>query len=158
MYNYQYLPMLHIIDNINDPLTRLIQDDPVRPEISLSARIHQWAEIFVLEENDQPAAVTCVRYMDSVPACVEDLSQVTNPSVAVFYTIWSYQPGAARRLIMAAQAWQRANRPEIHRWVTLSPKTEMARVFHHRNGAVTLRENTDTINYEYCSGTTLSAV
>jgi hypothetical protein len=150
--------MLHIITTLNDPLTRLVQDDPVRPEIPLAARVHEWAEIFVLEENDQPAAVTCVRYMDSVPACVEDLSQVTSPSVAVFYTIWSYQAGAGRRLIQQAQAWQQLNKPEITRWVTLSPKTDMARVFHHRNGAVTLRENTDTVNYEYCARETLSAV
>lgn len=150
--------MLHIITTLNDPLTRLVQDDPVRPEIPLAARVHEWAEIFVLEENDQPAAVTCVRYMDSVPACVEDLSQVTSPSVAVFYTIWSYQAGAGRRLIQQAQAWQQLNKPEITRWVTLSPKTDMARVFHHRNGAVTLRENTDTVNYEYCARETLSTV
>lgn len=150
--------MLHIITTLNDPLTRLVQDDPVRPEIPLAARVHEWAEIFVLEENDQPAAVTCVRYMDSVPAGVEDLSQVTNPSVAVFYTIWSYQAGAGRRLIQQAQAWQQLNKPQITRWVTLSPKTEMARVFHHRNGAVTLRENTDTVNYEYCARETVSAV
>ena len=150
--------MLHIITTLNDPLTRLVQDDPVRPEIPLAARVHEWAEIFVLEENEQPAAVTCVRYMDSVPACVEDLSQVTSPSVAVFYTIWSYQAGAGRRLIQQAQAWQQLNKPEITRWVTLSPKTDMARVFHHRNGAVTLRENTDTVNYEYCARETLSTV
>jgi hypothetical protein len=150
--------MLHIITTLNDPMTRLVQDDPVRPEIPLAARVHEWAEIFVLEENDKPAAVTCVRYMDSVPASVEDLSQVTSPSVAVFYTIWSYQAGAGRRLIQQAQAWQQLNKPQITRWVTLSPKTEMARVFHHRNGAVTLRENTDTVNYEYCVRETFSAV
>jgi hypothetical protein len=25
----------------------------------------------------------------------------------------------------------------------------MARKFHHKNGAITLRENEDTVNYEY---------
>jgi hypothetical protein len=39
--------------------------------------------------------------------------------------------------------------PTVTRFVTLSPKTEMARRFHHKNGAVTLRENEDTVNYEY---------
>lgn len=150
--------MLHILTQLNDPLTRLVQDDPVRPEIPLRARIHELAEIFVLEENDQPAAVTCVRYMDSIPATVADLSETVNPTVAVFYTIWSYQQGAGRRVIQQAQQWQQTNRTAITRWVTLSPKTEMARVFHHRNGAVTLRENSDTINYEYCSAQTFSAV
>jgi hypothetical protein len=31
----------------------------------------------------------------------------------------------------------------------LSPKTEMARKFHMKNGAVELQENDTTINYEY---------
>jgi len=35
------------------------------------------------------------------------------------------------------------------RFVTLSPKTEMARKFHHSNGAITLSENEVTDNYEY---------
>jgi hypothetical protein len=33
--------------------------------------------------------------------------------------------------------------------VTLSPKTEMARRFHLKNGASELRENSNTINYIY---------
>jgi hypothetical protein len=33
--------------------------------------------------------------------------------------------------------------------VTLSPKTEMARRFHLKNGAIIFRENIETINYEY---------
>jgi hypothetical protein len=39
--------------------------------------------------------------------------------------------------------------PEIDRFVTLSPKTEMAKRFHLKNGAVVLRENDTTVNYEY---------
>jgi hypothetical protein len=39
--------------------------------------------------------------------------------------------------------------PNVTRFVTLSPKTEMARRFHTKNGAITLRENEETVNYEY---------
>ena len=35
------------------------------------------------------------------------------------------------------------------RYVTLSPKTEMARKFHLRNGATLLKENEFTFNFEY---------
>ena len=38
---------------------------------------------------------------------------------------------------------------EIQRFVTLSPKTDMAHRFHIGNGAGILRENASTINYEY---------
>ena len=41
------------------------------------------------------------------------------------------------------------NKPEVKTFVTLSPKTEMARRFHHKNGAETYRENADTVNYLY---------
>jgi hypothetical protein len=39
--------------------------------------------------------------------------------------------------------------PSIERFVTLSPKTEMARRFHTKNGAGVYRENSNTVNYEY---------
>jgi len=39
--------------------------------------------------------------------------------------------------------------PGIETYVTLSPKTEMARKFHLKNGARELRENSDTVNYIY---------
>jgi hypothetical protein len=70
-------------------------------------------------------------------------------TVAVFYTIWSYRPGAGRRLIIAARRWIEENRQDIKEFVTLSPPTEMARIFHLRNGAGVFRVNHDTVNYVY---------
>jgi len=141
--------MLHIINNLSDPLIDLLRDDPVRPEIPSTARVHDRAEIFVWLTDGQPQAVTCVRYCANVPRSVQELDQDQPPQVAVFYTIWSYAAGAGRRLIQAAQAHITGTKPDIQRWVTLSPKTEMARAFHHKNGASTLQENETTINYEY---------
>ena len=148
--------MLHVITTLNDPLLDLIKDDPVRPEIPIAARVHEdAAEVFVLVLDGVPAAVTCVRYTQDVPGSVSELDNSHVPRVAVFYTIWSYTPGAGRALIAQAQAHIQTARPEIVQFVTLSPKTEMARKFHHKNGARTLRENADTVNYEYPTGTTL---
>ena len=148
--------MLHVITTLNDPLLDLIKDDPVRPEIPIAARVHEdAAEVFVLILDGVPAAVTCVRYTQDVPGSVSELDNSHVPRVAVFYTIWSYTPGAGRALIAQAQAHIQLARPEIVQFVTLSPKTEMARKFHHKNGARTLRENADTVNYEYPTGTTL---
>lgn len=141
--------MLSVIENLNDPLINLIKDDPVRPEIPSAARIHEQAEIFVWHQNDAPAAVTCVKYTQDVPADVQGLDSNIEPTVAVFYTIWSYQKGSGQKLIRAAQKHILATRPHITRFVTLSPKTDMASAFHHKNGAFTLRENSTTVNYEY---------
>jgi hypothetical protein len=139
--------MLKIINNINDPLLDLIKDDPVRPSIPLAARVHDHAEVFVLLQDGKPAAVTCVAYLAQVPRSETELGAVGD-QVAAFYTIWSYQTGAGRQLIRAATAHIKTARA-VKRFVTLSPKTEMARRFHHSNGAQTLQENADTINYEY---------
>jgi hypothetical protein len=69
--------------------------------------------------------------------------------MAIFYTIWSYKPGAGRDLILNAVSYIKSNKPHISRFVTLSPPTEMARRFHLKNGASVFRNNTETVNYEY---------
>jgi hypothetical protein len=130
----------------------LIKDDPVRPEIPLEDRVNDNSRIFVLrdEVTNEPLAVTCVKFLDAIPAKVDDLAEVAvHTNTAVFYTIWSYAAGAGRRLIQEAQAEIQKQQPEINTYVTLSPKTEMARRFHHKNGAETYRENADTVNYLY---------
>ena len=90
-------------------------------------------------------------YDVNVPAAEYDLFDAeSTPRVAVFYTIWSYRSGAGRELLLAAVDHIKRNRPNVQRFVTLSPKTEMAYRFHINNGARVLRENAVTINYEYC--------
>ena len=42
-----------------------------------------------------------------------------------------------------------SNRATNTRFITLSPKTEMAKRFHLSNGATLLQENFDTNNFEY---------
>jgi hypothetical protein len=143
--------MLHIIKDLSDSLLNLIKDDPVRPEIPLDQRVNANSRIFVLKDaENRPIAVTCVKFLEGVPSSVEELADVAvNTNTAVFYTIWSYAAGAGRRLIEEAQKSIKEEKPEVTTYVTLSPKTEMARRFHHKNGAVTLRENADSVNYEY---------
>lgn len=144
--------MLHIIRDIQDELVRLIKDDPVRPEIPVEQRVNERSEIFVLrdENTQEPLAVTCVKFLDGIPETVNDLAETAvHTNTAVFYTIWSYAAGAGRTLIEQAQAQIRSEHPEVTTYVTLSPKTEMARRFHLKNGAETFRENADTVNYLY---------
>ena len=144
--------MLHVIKDLQDHFLELIKDDPVRPELTLDFRVNENSKIFVLmdEQQQEPLAVTCVKFLNRIPENVTDLAQTTvNTNTAVFYTIWSYAAGAGRRLIEEAQAEIKREQPEVETFVTLSPKTEMARRFHHKNGAETYRENADTVNYLY---------
>ncbi len=143
--------MLHIINNLQDELLRLIKDDPVRPEIPAEQRVNANSRIFVLKnDNDEPIAVTCVKFLADIPESVTDLANtVVNTNTAVFYTIWSYAAGAGRELIEQARSQIESEHPEVKTYVTLSPKTEMARRFHLKNGAEVYRENAETVNYLY---------
>ena len=142
--------MLHLIKDIADSFFSFLTDDPVRPNIPTIERVGSNKDIFVSRENDEVTAITCVSYQETVPTKESELfEQCSQPTVAVFYTIWSYKPGAGRQLILDSVKYIKENKKEIVRFVTLSPKTEIARRFHLKNGAVVFRENEETINYEY---------
>ena len=142
--------MLYIINSLSDPLTCYIKDDPVRPEIPLEFRVSEHSEILVLIDGDKPTAIVCVAYRDFVPQNCQELTVTPlTPTVAVFYTIWSYASGAGRELIQAARENLSTRKPELTKFVTLSPQTELARRFHLKNGASIFRNNLDSTNYEY---------
>ena len=130
--------MIQTIKTITEQFLSFLLDDPVRPSIPYSDRVGENKDIFVLRgEDDKVMAITCVSYQENVPTSEADLfEKCSNPHVAVFYTIWSYAPGGGRLLIFDAVEYIKKNRKEIDRFVTLSPKTEMARRFHTKNGAV----------------------
>ena len=142
--------MLRFITDLTDSLLEYVKDDPVRPEISREFRVSDNHFVSALVQ-DTPEAMVCVSLQDCVPTTVDELLDHTtsNPTVAVFYTIWSYRPGAGSQLLRDTVTEIREMFPNITRFITLSPKTEMAEKFHLRNGAVVFRENAETINYEY---------
>lgn len=141
--------MLHLIRDYADRFFSFLLEDPVRPQIPTEQRVGPNRDIFVLHEEDRVDAITCVSYQNRVPQRENDLFQIGDANIAVFYTIWSYRQGAGRELILNSVNRIRQDHPSITRFVTLSPKTEMARRFHLRNGALICQENLETINYEY---------
>jgi len=143
--------MLEKFTQLTDELLNLLKDDPVRPEIPAEQRVDEQGSVYVLkDEAGKPIAVTCVKFLEAIPESVNDLATLAvHTSTAVFYTIWSYAGGAGKDLIVAAQNEIKQSKPEVTTFVTLSPKTEMARRFHHKNGAKTYRENADSVNYLY---------
>ena len=141
--------MLLFITQPTDPLLEYIKDDPVRPDIPAEFRVSNNRFVSALVE-DRPRAMVCVSLHNFVPSAVQELEQTaTNPDTAIFYTIWSYAPGAGAELLRETVSGIRQHYPSVRNFVTLSPKTELARRFHLKNGARVMRENEDTINYEY---------
>jgi hypothetical protein len=142
--------MLTFITDLTSPLLKFLKDDPVRPEIPAEFRVSENRFISSLVDGEDPKAMVCVALQDIVPSSVAELAQeALAPNTAIFYTIWSYAPGAGKELLMQTVEEIKQQFPTVTRFVTLSPKTEMARRFHTKNGAITLRENLDTVNYEY---------
>jgi hypothetical protein len=141
--------MLQIITDISNPLLDFIRDDPVRPEIPVEFRVSGSRFVAALVEEKLQAMV-CVSLHDFVPDSVEGLAcEPAQPTTAIFYTIWSYVSGTAAQLIFDTVDAIQEMYPTVNRFITLSPKTDMAYKFHIRNGAVVLRENENTVNYEY---------
>lgn len=144
------MSMLKFITDITDPLLKFIKDDPVRPEIPVDFRVSPNRFVSGLIEGEDPKAMVCVSLCDNVPSSVTELAQeAMAPTTAIFYTIWSYAPGAGRELLEETVKEIQAKFPNVTRFVTLSPKTEMARRFHLKNGASVFRENDESVNYEY---------
>lgn len=143
---------LHHIKSINDPLASLIKDDPVRPHIPLEQRVNDLAEILLLKAGEEVLAATCMQFLNDIPEDEADLLELAGTKdVAVFYTIWSYKPGAGAELLKQAASWLLEEYKDIRAIVTLSPQTEMAKRFHTKNGAKTFRQNETSVNYQYYS-------
>lgn len=141
--------MLRFITQPTDPLLEYIKDDPVRPDIPAEFRVSNNRFVSALVD-ETPRAMVCVSLHNFVPSAIQELELTTlNADTAIFYTIWSYAPGAGADLLRETVAGIKQHYPGVKNFVTLSPKTEMARRFHLKNGARVMRENADTINYEY---------
>jgi len=142
--------MLYLFKVFSDKFFSHIREDPVRPHIPYEKRIGKNKDIFVLEDQQLPGAITCVSYQLTIPEDEDNLFEMCDePSTAVFYTIWSYKSGKGRQLIIDSVKYIQEHRNTVRNFVTLSPKTELAQKFHLNNGARILRENANTINYVY---------
>lgn len=129
-------------------LKKHLPNDPVRPHIKADWRTSFGREVFVLDNNGVIEAVLCVAYTDEVPKCEKDMS-IPGLDIAVFYTVWSYNKGAGREIIMQGLNLIKAQKPMVERYVTLSPLTDVATRFHQRNGAINIGIHKDCQNFEY---------
>jgi hypothetical protein len=150
--------LLKLIENSD--LWHLFEDDPVRPHLSPLYRTSPGRQAFVLySRNDirpRARAVICVAYTNQIPENEQQLDLYSQAAVqedeyastAVFYTVWSYDRGAGRDIVFAAQSWIQEHKG-CTRYVTLSPLTEMAERFHLKNGAVLVNRGDTCQNFEY---------
>ena len=124
---------------------KLCEDDPVRKNIPYEWRVNgPNREIFHLEEK----AVICVAHLEGIPTTEVELMEYGWGTFSIFYTVWSKERGLGRKIVL--DTWNLLKSQNFNnRYVTMSPKTEMAMKFHLRNGAILLQENPTTNNFEY---------
>jgi hypothetical protein len=128
----------------------ILLDDPVRPSIPPEDRVGYMNEVFMWIHDKKVGAVLCMCYRGSIPTTEDELFNyfIEAPYYAILYSVWSYDKGCGRALVNATIEHVREMMPH-RRIITMSPKTEMAERFHLGNGAVLLRTNKETVNYEY---------
>ena len=134
----------------------LFKDDPVRPNLNPKFRLTENRVNFLLTQDfTKPCAIVCVAFTKDIPKTEKQLEMYSinklsvNYDKAIFYTIWSYSKGSGKDILFNTVFWLKKNKPEIKRFITMSPKTKMARNFHLKNGAYELKSNRETINFEY---------
>lgn len=145
--------MIKQILSQDDSTLAYIVDDPVRPHIPAIDRITGNRKVFYLTNTDNDVlAIVCLAFTDQVATTELELRRfmrVDTANVCMFYTLWSYAAGAGRELALTIVEHIKEQYPNVNRIITLSPKTEMARRFHLKNGAVELQVNQETVNFEY---------
>ena len=126
-------------------VTELIKDDPVRPGKDPRWRITPPREVYAMDNN---VAGVCVAFTNSIPISEMDLvGRLHTGNIAVFYTVWSKEKGMGRKILF--EVLDIMKKRNYSKYITLSPKTEMAKRFHFSNGAILLQENHDSYNFEY---------
>lgn len=125
--------------------------DPVRPNLGVNFKTAKGRHVFgLLADDGIYSAFVCFALTSAVPDDVMSLSRLTLETgrIAVPYTVWSHRRGAGKTIINKLKKYV-TDHELADRVITLSPPTEMARKFHCRNGAVVLRVNSGSVNFEY---------
>lgn len=130
------------------------KDDPVREHIPYRRRIEDGMEMYLLQddETENVKSVICTALTHKIPVTEEDLLRAADtlePTIAVFYTVWSYERGSGKQIIFAAVDYIKKHHPTVKRFVTMSPLTPMATNFHTRNGAQCILISKSTQTFEY---------
>ncbi len=137
------------------------EKDPIRPELNNEFRTGYGRKIYGVKYKNEIHAVMCFAFTNKIPKSVYELDTFSRDAflqsvtrdqkvgqIAIAYTVWSNKKGGGKLIVKEVfKMIKKTN--HLNRLVTLSPLTEMARNFHLRNGAIELRVNDETQNFEY---------
>tara|TARA_B100001029_G_C14982441_1_gene406850 strand:- start:548 stop:1063 length:516 start_codon:yes stop_codon:yes gene_type:complete len=138
-----------------------INEDPIRPELSIKFRTSYGRKIFGVKYKKEICAIMCFGFTNEIPKTIDEFDLMTKDAhlqsawrdqrvgkIAIAYTVWSKKKGGGKLIVKEVfKKIKKSN--HLNRLITLSPLTDMARNFHLRNGAEELRVNKETQNFEY---------
>ena len=136
-------------------------EDPVRPELNNEFRTNYGRKIYGVKYKNEIHAIMCFAFTNKIPTTVKELDLLSRDAflqsvtrdqkigkIAVAYTVWSKKKGGGKLIVKEVfKIIKKSN--HLNRLVTLSPLTDMARKFHLNNGAIEVKINKDTQNFEY---------
>jgi hypothetical protein len=139
-----------------------VNEDPVRPELSLEFRQAYGRKIYGIKDEDgDTAAVMCFAFTHGIPTSVEEMDKLSKDAamqavhragvqgnIAIAYTVWAKKKGGGKHMVNEVYKMIKESN-HLSRLVTLSPLTDMARKFHLKNGAKEVQVNLTTQNFEY---------
>jgi hypothetical protein len=139
-----------------------VNEDPVRPELSLEFRQAYGRKIYGIKDEDGDiAAVMCFAFTHGIPTSVEEMDKLSKDAamqavhragvqgnIAIAYTVWAKKKGGGKHIVNEVYKMIKESN-HLSRLVTLSPLTDMARKFHLKNGAKEVQVNLTTQNFEY---------
>jgi len=138
-----------------------VKEDPVRPELDIVFRRSYGRKIYGVQYKKKIYAIMCFGFTNDIPRNIKELDLMTRDAylrsaqrdqyignIAIAYTVWSKKKGGGKLIVNEVfKMIKKSN--HLSRLITLSPLTEMARKFHLSNGAIELRVNEKTQNFEY---------
>ncbi len=137
-------------------------EDPVRPELDNKFRTSYGRKIFGVRYKKEICAIMCFGFTNEIPKDINEFDLMTKDAhlqssswrnknvgkIAIAYTVWSKKKGGGKLIVKEVfKKIKKSN--HLHRLITLSPLTNMARNFHLRNGAKELSINKESQNFEY---------
>ena len=99
--------------------SHLFKDDPVRPHLTEEFRLSNNRLGLALIDNNNCKAAVCIVISNEVPINEIELEEFSSEktdiekSIAIFYTIWSYDKGCGRKMLFKAVDWLQKNKPKI---------------------------------------------
>ena len=125
--------------------------DPVRPHLNSIFKSSGYRKVIALTDRTRfCAAFICIASTNDIPSDEGELQKFSckDGGFVIPYSVWSMKRGAGREIIK--RLIDNNSREVVpKRIVTLSPTTSLARRFHIKNGAIELRVNSSSVNFEY---------